>query len=155
MQTISNFLHENFDYIILTIIIIFTVLITTSILEINFNFTKNITFNEEPSKVINVETMQNIETMENNKNKNKNKEFSSSFCSNYENNHLDLNKKCKNFNFDNCNSTRCTVWVKSNTGDKCMAGDSNGPHFKGTLENPLKIDNYYYKNKCIPGLKKC
>ena len=85
----------------------------------------------------------------------KHKEFTNAFCSNYENDHVNLNNNCKNFNYDSCNSTRCTVWVKSADGDKCMGGDSDGPHFKGTLEKPLKIDNYYYKNKCYPGLKNC
>lgn len=147
METINNFLHMNFDYIIIMIIIIFTILIIVSVLGINLDFSKNITFNEEPNKIINIETMEN--------NNEKHKEFTRSFCNSYENDHVILNYKSKDLNFDNCNSTRCTVWVKTNNGDKCMAGDSDGPHLKGTLENPLKIDKYYYKNTCIPGLKKC
>ena len=138
METISNFLYMNFDYIILMTIIIFTILIITSLLDINFDFSKKITFNEEPNKIINIETMEN--------NNEKHKEFTNSFCNNYENDHVILNNKCKNLNFDNCNSIRCAVWVNTSDGGKCMAGDSDGPYFKGTLENPLKIDNYYYKN---------
>ena len=147
MNTISNFLYINFDYIILTIILIFTILIITSIFNINFDFNRNTSFNEEPNRIINVETMENKND--------KHKEFTNAFCSNYENDHVNLNNNCKNFNYDSCNTTRCTVWVKSADGDKCMGGDSDGPHFKGTLEKPLKIDNYYYKNKCYPGLKNC
>ena len=52
----------------------------------------------------------------------------------------------QNFDFDTCNSTRCTVWVNNNEGGKCHGGNSDGPHFKGTLEKPLEVNNYYYKN---------
>lgn len=151
MESINNFLYFNFDYIVLTVIVIFTILIITSILNINFNFFKNsnnnLQSNNEPNKIINIETMEN-------KN-NKHKEFTKSFCDNYENDHEILNDKTKDFSFENCNSTRCSVWVKNKDGEKCYGGDSNGPYLKGTLENPLEIDNFFYKNECISGLKKC
>lgn len=147
METISKFLYINFDYIILTTIIIFTILISSAILDINFDFIKNANFNEEPNRVINVETMENK--------KGNHPEFTGSFCNNYENNHVLLNEKCKNLGYESCNSTRCTVWVNNSNGGKCHSGDSDGPHLKGTLESPLEIHNYHYKNACIPGTKKC
>ena len=146
MEIINN-LYNNLDYIVLTVIIIFTILVITSILDINFDLSRNSNFNGESNKIINIETMKN-------KN-NKHKEFTNAFCSNYENDHSNLNKNSKKLNYDSCNSTRCTVWVKTIEDDICMGGDSDGPYFKGTLEKPLKIDNYYYKNKCYPGLKNC
>lgn len=147
MERISKFIYLNFDYIILTIIIIFTILITTSILNINFDFTKKGNFNEEPNKIINVETMTNK--------KGKNSEFSDSFCNNYENDHILLNEKCKDLGYESCNSTRCTVWVNDKNGGQCHGGDSDGPYLKGTLEKPLEIHKYYHKNSCVPGLKIC
>ena len=147
MLTLSSFLYENFDYIIITIIIIFTLLIVFSFLEIDFNYFSDTSFNEEPDKVINVETMENII--------NKNKNNSQSFCSKYSNDHEELNEQCSTLDETGCNIPSCCVWVNSNKGTKCMAGNKHGPYLQGTLNDPLKVNTYYFKNKCFSSLKSC
>lgn len=146
MTSLYKFMYKNFDYIILCVLIIFTIILLVSILELKFDLKKTYNENKNPDKIINIETMDN---------KDNNNELSLSFCNNYEHDHIKLKSKSKNLNFDACNSTRCTVWVNNDNKGKCYAGDEHGPHFHGTLENPLKIDNYYYKNTCYMVNKKC
>lgn len=137
MSNFNSVFLKNLDNIILLVIILFTLLVMFSILELDFNIQKNVKLSETPNRIINVET------------------FASSLCNQHENDHVKLESECNKLDNTGCNSTRCCVWVKSDKEEKCKCGDSDGPHYKGTVTNPLNILNYFFKNKCYPGKEKC
>lgn len=70
--------------------------------------------------------------------------FSDSFCQ-INGNSADLNSKCSELTADSCNQTSCCIFIN---GNKCVAGDADGPTI--LTENGKDIDySYYsYKNKC-------
>jgi len=71
-----------------------------------------------------------------------------SFCTSHDNlpSGSTLEDSCNNLTNENCNSVSCCVLMN---GEKCVAGDAQGPTFKtetdGTKRN---IDFYYYQKKC-------
>lgn len=72
----------------------------------------------------------------------------SSFCKSHDNlpSGSNLEESCKKLTNENCNSVSCCVLLN---GEKCVAGDAEGPTFK-TKTNGSKqnIDFYYYQKKC-------
>lgn len=69
------------------------------------------------------------------------------FCEYYKNNPDELEKRCNDVSGNMCASTSCCVLLG---GQKCVYGDSQGPHYKTNYSNFL-ITNpefYYYQGKC-------
>ena len=61
-----------------------------------------------------------------------------SFCDVYKNNPSELEKKCNTFNKSACGSSSCCVWLN---GEKCVAGDGNGPTFHTSSSGkPINVD---------------
>lgn len=71
-----------------------------------------------------------------------------SFCTSHDNlpSGSNLEEACNKLTNENCSSVSCCVLVN---GEKCVAGDAEGPTFK-TEANGSKhnVDFYYYQNKC-------
>ena len=73
------------------------------------------------------------------------KDFCKSFQ--YSDSCLDLNNKCENLTSANCKLTDCCVLVN---GNKCVAGNSQGPTFLTNQDgSKINMDYYYYQGKCI------
>jgi hypothetical protein len=69
-----------------------------------------------------------------------------SFCKAFEGNSAQLETACGGLTTDNCKNSNCCVWVN---GNKCSAGGVTGPTYKTDADgNPVKVDNFYYMNKC-------
>lgn len=57
-----------------------------------------------------------------------------------------LEKKCNDLTQNNCNLTSCCVWM---SGNKCKAGNENGPTFNtGTDGKSIPYLYFYFQNKC-------
>jgi hypothetical protein len=56
-----------------------------------------------------------------------------------------LKKTCAKLTKKNCNATTCCVMLN---GEKCVAGNQDGPTFKTESGKDITIDYYYYQNKC-------
>lgn len=56
-----------------------------------------------------------------------------------------LKKSCGKLTKKNCNATTCCVMLN---GEKCVAGNQDGPTFKTESGKDITIDYYYYQNKC-------
>jgi hypothetical protein len=56
-----------------------------------------------------------------------------------------LKKSCAKLTKKNCNATTCCVMLN---GEKCVAGNQDGPTFKTESGKDITIDYYYYQNKC-------
>jgi hypoxanthine-guanine phosphoribosyltransferase len=71
-----------------------------------------------------------------------------SFCTNHDNlpSGNTLEESCNKLTNENCNSVSCCVLLN---GEKCVAGDADGPTFKTeTNGSKRNVDFYYYQKKC-------
>jgi len=64
------------------------------------------------------------------------------FC---KSNSASLNESCAKLTKKNCNATSCCVVLN---GEKCVAGNQDGPTFKTESGEDITVDYYYYQNKC-------
>lgn len=67
-----------------------------------------------------------------------------SLCSLYASKPTELNSKCNSLTETNCNTTSCCVWLN---GEKCVAGNSQGPTFLTTNGKNIDIKNYSFMGK--------
>ena len=56
-----------------------------------------------------------------------------------------LKESCAKLTKKNCNSTSCCIVLN---GEKCVAGNQDGPTFKTDSGEDITVDYYYYQNKC-------
>lgn len=56
-----------------------------------------------------------------------------------------LKESCTKLTKKNCNATSCCVVLN---GEKCVAGNQDGPTFKTDSGQDITVDYYYYQNKC-------
>ena len=132
-KEIIDYFSENIDDIIIISLIIITLLVIFSMLNINFNSNTN----------KHIEKVVTIENLENNQSK-KGTPFEKAFCDLNKLEPHNLDASCNELNESNCNSTGCCIWLN---GKKCVAGDKKGPTFLGSESEPLKINHYHYKNQ--------
>lgn len=71
----------------------------------------------------------------------------SGFCEATKSSVYEREKKCNQIDHDMCASTDCCVLLG---GEKCVAGNMNGPSVKANYSDFLLVnrDYYYYKGKC-------
>ena len=132
LKDIFGFIMYNKITILLVILFIFGSIVISSIFDKNLNTdndTENDTENDTDKDVKTYETMNNI---------------TNSFCQSHSSSQS-LDKSCSELSKTNCNSVGCCVFLNN---EKCVAGNKNGPTYLGSPDNLVKIDNYYYKNKC-------
>jgi hypothetical protein len=72
----------------------------------------------------------------------------SGFCEATKSSMYEREQKCNQINHDMCASTDCCVLLG---GEKCVAGNQNGPSIKANYSDFLIVnrDYYYYKGKCF------
>jgi hypothetical protein len=130
---------------VLNIFVIVTVIFALII----FIDISNINLNPEPTNKKVVQVV-NIEALKNN-NENDEKEMTntsidlnpvSDFCKSSSDS---LKKSCNKLTKKNCNSTSCCIVLN---GEKCVAGNQDGPTFKTESGKDITVDYYYYQNKC-------
>jgi len=56
-----------------------------------------------------------------------------------------LKDSCDKLTKKNCNATSCCIMLN---GEKCVAGNQDGPTFKTESGEDITVDYYYYQNKC-------
>lgn len=71
----------------------------------------------------------------------------SGFCESTKSSVYEREQKCNQIDHDMCASTDCCVLLG---GEKCVAGNQNGPSIKANYSDFLVVnrDYYYYKGKC-------
>ena len=117
------------------VIIFFIIIIILDITGINLNQ------KEGPQKLIKTVT---IETMNNLKLPTMDKY--DDFCKSHIGSTDKLETSCNNLTKTNCNEVSCCVNLN---GNKCVAGNENGPTYKTEKTgDKINMDYYYYKNKC-------
>lgn len=68
------------------------------------------------------------------------------FCDKYSSNPNNLNTECGKFGEGTCNTTKCCVWLN---GEKCVAGDKNGPTFMSDDDGKqIEVKKYMFRKKC-------
>ncbi len=125
LRDVFGFVMANGNSIFLVLLFIFGVIVISSIYDWNFNPETH----KELKKVITYETMDNM---------------TQSFCQSHSSS-KDLEPSCNRLTQTNCNSVGCCVFLNN---EKCVAGNQHGPTHLGTSDNLIKVDNYYFKNKC-------
>ena len=75
--------------------------------------------------------------------------FSDAFCSINNTNPTNLNDKCAMLTSENCNATNCCIWAN---GNKCVAGNANGPTYITGVTTDA--DYYSYKYQCYGDCKR-
>ena len=66
------------------------------------------------------------------------------FCEHHRGRAHELEDACGELSHSNCMKTDCCVYLN---GDKCVAGDKNGPTFRTKKGIKLDIDHYEFRNK--------
>jgi hypothetical protein len=133
----SFFLFNKSEYIggFIVFLILLGLLVFFSIFNINVNQENT----QKITDVITIENMRNaiIEP---------NFDLPNNFCSHFKNDINKLDNEIKDFTKENCMSTKCGVWLN---GEKCVAGNENGPIYKTDNDgNKIPIENYFYMDKC-------
>ena len=129
-----NFSRSNILNIFIGVIIIFALIILIDVSNLNLNPEPS---NKKVMQVVNIEALQN-----NNTNTSINLNPISDFCKSSSDS---LKSSCEKLTKKNCNSTSCCVVLN---GDKCVAGNQDGPTFKTDSGKDITVDYYYYQNKC-------
>jgi len=74
-----------------------------------------------------------------------NSSFKDDICVKYVGNNVALNEKCQELSADNCKIPDCCVLVN---GNKCVAGNANGPIFLTDDGESTDYSYYYHKSIC-------
>ena len=152
MNGLFNFFKDNFEYITIGSILLFSLLVIFSILKIDFKELSSDPSGNKTGRVVTIESMDNSKDEEQDSS---NESFDATFCRKHGSEPHKLNETCNTFNKEGCNSTSCCVWVKQDDGEECVAGNIHGPTFRGTEDSQENLHFYYYKGECRPGSKEC
>lgn len=121
---IAHFFSEYGTTILNVVILFITLLVTFSIMGVNFN----------PSKIN--KTVQKVVTIES---------FDGNFCKTYETNPAELNKKCNLLTEENCTLTSCCGWLNGTTCVASNKANSNPIYFTDSSGNKIKVKSWHSK----------
>lgn len=139
MSEIVYFIKENIVSIVIIVVVVLLLLVIIKIKEIDLNAPK------PESKLVQQVIVETLDMLSSSK-----LNLSESFCESYLGNSSKLEVACNNLTEGNCGQTKCCVY----TGEKCVAGDKDGPTYKTDKNGKLiTMDTYYYLGKCRG--KKC
>jgi len=74
-------------------------------------------------------------------------DYKNDICSTYEGDYQSINQKCNALSNDNCNYVSCCVLLN---GNKCVAGNANGPTYLTDQGNAIDYNYYKYRGKVYP-----
>ena len=138
-----DFLRSDVLNIFIGVIVIFALIIFIEVSNLNLNPDQS---NKKVVQVVNIEALQN--NMKDKKEKVEPPNTSinlnpvSDFC---KSSSASLKESCAKLTKKNCNSTSCCIVLN---GEKCVAGNQDGPTFKTDSGEDITVDYYYYQNKC-------
>ena len=130
-----DFSRSNVLNIFIGVIFIFALIIIMDIINFNLNTKET---NKKVVQVVNIEALQNNTDTNTTINLNPISDFCKSSSDS-------LKTSCGKLTKKNCNATTCCVMLN---GEKCVAGNQDGPTFKTVSGEDINIDYYYYQNKC-------
>ena len=130
-----DFSRSNVLNIFIGVIFIFALIIIMDIINFNLNTKET---NKKVVQVVNIEALQNNTDTNTTINLNPISDFCKSSSDS-------LKTSCGKLTKKNCNATTCCVMLN---GEKCVAGNQDGPTFKTESGEDINIDYYYYQNKC-------
>ena len=139
----SELIRSNILNIFIGVIVIFALIIFIEVSNLNLNPDQS---NKKVVQVVNIEALQN--NMKDKKEKVEPPNTSinlnpvSDFC---KSSSASLKESCAKLTKKNCNSTSCCIVLN---GEKCVAGNQDGPTFKTDSGEDITVDYYYYQNKC-------
>lgn len=132
--------------IFIGVISIFALIIFIDVSNINLNPDKSI---KKVVQVVNIEALKNKSSTTEDSEPQTDKPNTSinmtpvdDFC---KSNSASLKESCGKLTKKNCNATSCCVMLN---GEKCVAGNQDGPTFKTESGEDITVDYYYYQNKC-------
>ena len=134
-----DFSRSNILNIFIGVVIIFALIIFIDVSNINLNPEPT---NKKVVQVVNIETLKNNNDEKEAQNTTINLNPVSDFCKSSSDS---LKTSCGKLTKKNCNSTSCCIMLN---GEKCVAGNQDGPTFKTESGEDIIIDYYYYQNKC-------
>jgi hypothetical protein len=123
--------------IFIGVIVIFALIIFIDLSNINLNPEE-----QTNKKIIQVVNIEALTTKKEAPDTSINLNHISDFCKNSSDS---LKKSCAKLTRKNCNATTCCVMLN---GEKCVAGNKDGPTFKTESGKDITVDYYYYQNKC-------
>jgi hypothetical protein len=132
-----DFSRSDILNIFIGVIIIFALIIFIDVINLDLNPDDS---NKKVVQVVNIEALQNKQNDVPNTSINLNPV--SDFC---KSSSASLKESCGKLTKKNCNSTSCCIVLN---GEKCVAGNQDGPTFKTEAGQDISIDYYYYQNKC-------
>ena len=132
-----DFSRSNILNIFIGVVIIFALIIFIDVINLDLNPDDS---NKKVVQVVNIEALQNKQNDVPNTSINLNPV--SDFC---KSSSASLKESCGKLTKKNCNSTSCCIVLN---GEKCVAGNQDGPTFKTEAGQDISIDYYYYQNKC-------
>jgi hypothetical protein len=138
-----DFSRSNVLNIFIGVIVIFALIIFIEVSNLNLNPDQ---VNKKVVQVVNIEALKNnikdktdkVEPPNTSINLNPVSDFCKSSSSS-------LKESCAKLTKKNCNSTSCCIMLN---GEKCVAGNQDGPTFKTNSGEDITVDYYYYQNKC-------
>ena len=130
-----DFSRSNVLNIFIGVIFIFALIIFMDVININLNTEES---NKKVVQVVNIEALQNNTDINTTINLNPISDFCKSSSDS-------LKTSCGKLTKKKCNSTTCCIMLN---GEKCVAGNEDGPTFKTESGEDINIDYYYYQNKC-------
>jgi hypothetical protein len=140
MSEIVDFIKENYVSISIIVVVVLLLLVIIKIKEIDLNPPKPESKLVQQVIVETLDTLGGVSSQENIK-----LNPVESFCESYLGNSTELEGACNQLTESNCAQTKCCVY----TGEKCVAGDKDGPTYKTDKDGKLiTIDSYYYLGKC-------
>ena len=145
MSEIIDFIKENYLSISIIVVVVIFLLVVIDIKGLDLNPPKP---ESKLVQQVTVETLDNMNgtLMQDSEENIENLKLNpvESFCESYLGNSLELDKACSELTEGNCATTKCCVY----TGNKCVAGDKDGPTYKTDKDGKLiTIDSYYYLGK--------
>ena len=132
-----QFFKSNFLSIIILSLLILVLLVIFSIFNNKFSDINGASSNRDLGKVVTIETMESL---------------TNAFCKRYKHKHSELEEQCSKLHKKECTATGCCIL---RNGTDCVAGSKLGPIFHGTVDNPISIDFYHFKNTCYKGKGEC
>ena len=135
MEELMGFVKENIISIGVIVVVVLLLLVIIELKDIDLNPPKP---DSTLVQQVTVETLENMDM-------GKKSSLSESFCESYLGKSSELEGACNQLTKGNCATAKCCVY----TGEKCVAGNKDGPTYKTDKDGKLlTMDTYYYLGKC-------
>jgi len=145
-KEVRRWLGKEAVSIVMVSLVMFGIVLLIKRFDIDMDVNKT---NGQPVRVVTVEGLDNLSTnatMDNDTNMDMKNDGSESFCDKYKSQPSELDTKCSGLTEKSCDATSCCVFIN---GERCVAGNKNGPMFRTSAETNENIDIKHYKHKGV------